>query len=66
VRGASWDEVEAALARMAGPSGLMLFTQYDQGVIASLAGKPIRCRLYLVGNPAVATQIVRIDIRGSF
>jgi uncharacterized protein (DUF302 family) len=66
LRGASWNEVEAEMARMAGPSGLMLFTQYDQGSVASLAGKPIRCRVYLVGNPALAAQIVRIDIRGSF
>jgi uncharacterized protein (DUF302 family) len=64
-RGASWEEVETAMARMAGPSGLMLFTQIDQGAIASLAGTPIRCRLHLVGNPAIATRIVSIDVRGS-
>jgi uncharacterized protein (DUF302 family) len=49
-----------------GPSGLMLFTKVDQGAIASLAGTTIQCRLYLVGNPAIASQIVRIDVRGSF
>jgi len=66
VRAASWDEIEAAMARMAGPSGLLPLTQYDQGVIASLSSKSIRRRLYLVANPAIAAQIVRIDIRGSF
>jgi uncharacterized protein (DUF302 family) len=65
-RNAPWPEVESAMARMAGPSGLMLFTQIDQGAIASLAGTAIQCRLYLIGNPAVAAQIVRIDVRGSF
>jgi uncharacterized protein (DUF302 family) len=64
-RAAPWHEVEAAMAQMAGPSGLMLFTHYDQGSIASLAGEPIYCRLYLVGNPAIAARIVRIDVRGS-
>jgi hypothetical protein len=53
------------MARMAGPSGLMLFSKIDQGAIASLSGAPVRCRLYLVGNPAIATRIVRIDVRGS-
>jgi uncharacterized protein (DUF302 family) len=65
-RKASWGEVEAAMAAMAGPSGLMLFTQFDQGSVASLAGRPIRCRLYVIGNPAIATQIIRIDVRASF
>jgi uncharacterized protein (DUF302 family) len=65
-RKAPWADVERAMARMAGPSGLMLFTQIDQGAIASLAGTTVQCRLYLIGNPAIATQIVRIDVRGCF
>jgi hypothetical protein len=65
-RRAPWADVETEMARMAGASGLMLFTQVDQGSIASLAGTPLRCRLYLVGNPAIAARIVRIDVRGSF
>jgi uncharacterized protein (DUF302 family) len=66
VRGsASWPDVEAAMRGMAGDSGLMLFTVFDQGSVASLGGGPIRCRLYIVGNPAVAARIVRIDERGA-
>ena len=65
-RDAPWTDVEAAMDQMAGPSGLMLFKQVDQGAIASLAGTTIRCRLYLIGNPAIATQILRIDVRGCF
>lgn len=65
-RAASWSEVKAEMARMAGPSGLTLFTHFDQGSIATLAGRKIRCRIYLIGNPAIATQIVCIDVRGSF
>ena len=62
-RAAPWPDVEAAMARMAGPSGLMIFDAFDQGVVASLSGTRVRGRLYMVGNPAVAAQIVRIDVR---
>ena len=64
-RAASWPEVEAAMGAMAGESGLMQFAVFNQGAVASLAGPPIRCRLYLVGNPAIAARIVRIDERGA-
>jgi hypothetical protein len=33
-RQASWREVEAEMARVAGPSGLMLFATFDQGAVA--------------------------------
>jgi uncharacterized protein (DUF302 family) len=53
------------MSEMAGESGLMQFAVFDQGAVASLSGSQIRCRLYLVGNPAVAARIVRIDERGA-
>jgi uncharacterized protein (DUF302 family) len=62
---APWPQVEAAMRAMAGKSGLMRFAVFDQGAVASLSGSQIRCRLYLVGNPAVAARIVRIDERGA-
>ncbi|HEX3365900.1 hypothetical protein [Phenylobacterium sp.] len=62
---APWPEVEAATREMAGDSGLMKFAVFDQGAVASLSGSQIRCRLYLVGNPAIAARIVRIDERGA-
>ena len=62
---ARWPEVEAAMREMAGESGLMQFAVFDQGAVASLSGSQIRCRLYLVGNPAIAARIVRIDERGA-
>jgi uncharacterized protein (DUF302 family) len=64
-RTAPWPEVEAEMARMAGDAGLMILAHFDQGAIASLSGAPVRCRLYIVGNPAVAAKILRIDIRAS-
>jgi uncharacterized protein (DUF302 family) len=65
VRAALWAEVEDAMREMAGESGLMQFAVFDHGAVASLAGSSIRCRLYLVGNPAIAARIVRIDERGA-
>jgi uncharacterized protein (DUF302 family) len=62
---APWPEVEAAMREMAGESGLMQFAVFDQGAVASLSGSRIRCRMYLVGNPAIAARIVRIDERGA-
>jgi uncharacterized protein (DUF302 family) len=62
---APWPQVEAAMRAMAGESGLMRFAVFDQGAVASLSGSQIRCRLYLVGNPAIAARIVRIDERGA-
>jgi uncharacterized protein (DUF302 family) len=62
-RQAPCPEFEAAMTTAAGPSGLMILGKFDQGAVASLAGTPIRCRLYLVGNPAIAARIVRIDTR---
>jgi uncharacterized protein (DUF302 family) len=63
-RRAPWSEVEKEMDRMAGPSSLMIFEKIDQGAITSLSGKPMRCRFYLVGNPFIAEQILRIDLRG--
>jgi uncharacterized protein (DUF302 family) len=62
---AAWPEVEATMREMAGESGLMQFAVFDQGGVASLSGAQVRCRLYLVGNPAIAARIVRIDERGA-
>lgn len=63
---APWHEVEQDVARAGGPRGLMIFARIDQGEIISLAGPPLACTLYLVGNPVIANDIIRIDIRASF
>ena len=63
---ASWPEVEAAIAKMAEPFGLMVLAKIDQGRITSLSGKSKMCSLYMVGNPVIANQIIEIDLRGSF
>ena len=55
---ANWPAVEAAVAKMAEPFGLMVLAKIDQGRITSLSGKSKMCSLY--------NQIIEIDLRGSF
>jgi len=63
---AIWPDVEAAIAKMAEPFGLMVLAKVDQGRVTSLSGKSKMCSLYLVGNPVIANRIIEIDLRGSF
>jgi hypothetical protein len=44
----------------------MIIETINQGVVTSLSGRPKHCRLYLVGNPAIASRILDIDPRGAF
>jgi len=62
----SWRSFEKEMVKMAGDNGLMLFLKADQGRVASINSREIKCALYLVGNPFIAAQIVNIDIRASF
>jgi hypothetical protein len=65
-RQASWGEVKAEADRAGGKRGLMIIASIDQGVVTSLSGRRKDCRLYLVGNPVIATRILDIDPRGAF
>ena len=59
-------DIEGARARieaMAGPSGLMLFGTQDHGALLRLAGQKRKAIQYVVGNPLVALQMTRHDIR---
>ena len=63
---AEWSEVEREIESTAGPHDLMIIARVDLGSITSLSGRERRCLLYLVGNPVIASQIISIDLRGSF
>jgi uncharacterized protein (DUF302 family) len=63
---ASWEDVEAEAARAGGTRGLMIIHSLDQGAVTSLSGRAKDCRLYLVGNPVIASRILDIDPRGAF
>ncbi len=53
--------MEAAAAKAGGSLGLMIITAINQGVLTSLPGRAKSCRLYLVGNPVIASGIFDID-----
>lgn len=65
-RKAPWSEVEAEASRAGGARGLMIIETINQGVVTSLSGRPKNCRLYLVGNPTIASRIFDIDPGGAF
>lgn len=58
-----WAVVKKDVELMTGLHGLMILERVDQGRIASLSGQPVDCILYLVGNPEIATEILRTDVR---
>jgi uncharacterized protein (DUF302 family) len=46
-----------------GPLGLMIFNVIDHGRLASLAGKASGAIQYVVGNPLIALEMTKKDIR---
>ncbi|OAJ55101.1 hypothetical protein A6V36_09015 [Paraburkholderia ginsengiterrae] len=54
---------DARLAKMEGDQGLMIFSTTNHGVLLSLAGAPRHAIRYIIGNPRVALQMTRHDIR---
>ena len=57
----AWTDVEAAVDRTAGPTGLVALARLDTGALLSLSGRPLDATLYLVGNPVVARKATVID-----
>ncbi len=58
---APWSEVQATAAKAAREFGLMIIANLNQGQMTSLSGHAKRCRLYLVGNPVIASGILDIN-----
>src|SRR4029078_11307963 len=65
-RHAPWADVQAEASRAGGARGLIIIRSINQGVVTSLSGRAKNCRLYLVGNPVIASGIFDIDPRGAF
>lgn len=61
----SWEERKKVYQGTAEPHGLMIFSRIDQGRLARPDTGIRQCSLYLVGNPVIAEQILRIDARAS-
>jgi uncharacterized protein (DUF302 family) len=62
--GAPWADVEAAVNRTVGPTGLVALTRLDSGALFSLSGTPFDATLYLVGNPLIARGLTAIAPAG--
>lgn len=61
----SWEERKKIYQSMAEPHGLMIFNQIDQNRPATPDTGIRHCSLYLIGNPVITEQILRIDVRAS-
>ncbi len=55
---APFKEVKSVLESMLGESGFMKFATFDMGALLSLMGKPKNAKLYLIGNPLIANQMI--------
>jgi hypothetical protein len=55
--------IEAGFKALEGEEGLMLFFAQDHGALLSVAGAARKAKRYQIGNPLVAAQMTRLDIR---
>ncbi|MEH2169611.1 MAG: DUF302 domain-containing protein [Nostoc sp.] len=58
----SWDEFQEALQSKIGSSGLMTFTKIDHGSLMSLAFEGNKAKLYVIGNPLIAKQMLEQNL----
>jgi uncharacterized protein (DUF302 family) len=56
-------DVEAKIHAMEGSSGFMLFATRDHGQLLSLKGRKAFGRQYEVGNPLIAVEMTKEDLR---
>ena len=57
--------VAAQLKAMEGEQGLMLFNVQDHGQLLALMGTPGKAKQYVFGNPLIALQMTRHDLRAA-
>jgi len=53
----------AAIKRMEGYEGLMLFNKYDHGALLTAIDSPQKAIHYMIGNPLIASTMTRYDLR---
>jgi uncharacterized protein (DUF302 family) len=58
-------DFEARIRAAEGTSGFMRFAVFDHGAWMGLLGRPVRARLYVLGNPLVAWTMLRHDLRAA-
>jgi uncharacterized protein (DUF302 family) len=59
------ETVRRKIEAMAGRSGFMFFRTSDHGALLRLAGQKKKAIQYLLGNPLIAVEMTRHDIRAS-
>ena len=55
--------IEAGFKALEGEEGLMLFFAQDHGALLAVMGAARKAKRYQIGNPLVAAQMTRLDIR---
>jgi len=55
--------IESGFKALEGEEGLMVFFAQDHGALLAVAGAPRKAKRYQIGNPLVAAQMTRLDIR---
>ena len=58
----SWESYEREVASHAGPSGFMLFGQFDHGAWLERAGIRRKALRVILGNPLIAITMMRHDV----
>jgi uncharacterized protein (DUF302 family) len=53
----NWEETKQAMELLMGTSGFVIFNKLLHGELLTLAGKPSRAYLYIIGNPLLAVQM---------
>ena len=65
LKGLTPDGAMEALKSMEGEQGFMIINIFDHGADLLMVGQRRKAKQYLIGNPLVAIQITRYDIRAA-
>lgn len=58
----SWDEFQATMETKVGNRNLMTFTEIGHGSLMSLAFEGTKAKLYVIGNPLIARQMLEENL----
>jgi uncharacterized protein (DUF302 family) len=65
LKGLTPDRAIEALKSMEGEQGFMIVSMFDHGADLLMVGQRRKAKQYLIGNPLVAIQLTRYDIRAA-
>ena len=58
----SWDDFQEKISSKMGSNTFMLFTEIDHGSLMSLAFEGVKAKLYVIGNPLIARQMLEQNL----